>query len=226
MRRIVIPTTYDSDTLEAMKIAFRVCDNRDENIILVSTSEINDSIQSLLFLSADESIDQVKRRRLMQQWSWYRGRRNNTTSWEIVEHHQFGMTPGIGAALAERFRADLVIVPSSVSHSRERVHLALIAAFEKSKCAVMRIPIPLERTKRRGMLRTLLVGDHGGSFPRIIDGIALDIVHHIDEAEIDEHSVRLLVDALSIDLVIQKKGGRRIALTRPSEALDIAVLSV
>lgn len=217
---------YDADTLEAMKIAFRVSGNRDENITLVSTSEIDDSIQSLLFLSAKDAIDQGKRRQLMRQWAWYRGQRNSPASWKIVEHHQFGMTLPIGAALAERFNADLVIVPSSVSHSKERVHKCLIAAFEKSKFPVMRIPIPLERLYKRGMLRTLLVGDHGESFPTVIDGITLDIVHQIEENEVDEQLVRLLVDALGIELVIQKKSGGKSALTRPSDVLDIAVLTV
>ena len=228
MRNILIPTNYERDTFDAIRTASNLVQS-DTNIVLLSATEIGNSIQELLFLSTDCQIDKVRRKSLINRWSRYRGAGNANVSatWLLQEHHQLGISAGIIASVLDRFEIDLVIIPPSLPNSPMQAHRRLISVLEASDCPVMMLPYSLEHQSNSGAIRTLLLSGQGGQIPSHIDALSLDIVHQMEpDSEGSDLLVRLLVDALGIELVIQPKRGSAKTNVRPSDSLGIAVLSV
>lgn len=224
MKNVLIPTTYESDTLEAMKIASRLLGRNDNYIVLLSASDVSDSIQELLFLSSADRIDQSKRTALMKEWIRYKEEHDPDSLWRVMEHHQFIITPPIVDALLERFGAALIIIPDSLRQSREHPHRYLLQLLNGSACPLMLLP-PKTRSNDR-ILRTLLVGEYDDTLVPAIHEMSLDIVHHaVKDSNAD--FLRLLIDALGIELVVQPKNrSGTIKSDQTVSMLGVAVLSV
>lgn len=203
MKNIIITTTYEADTLHALKIAADLKRDGGGNIILLSTSELSDSITDLLFITSQKHIDQDKRTLLLKMWSAFR--EQNNLSLILEEHHQFGMSRAILEQLLERFNADMVIVPLSVQKSKQYIHKFLLKLLHKSECPLMLLPE--EKQLPEAIQRALFLDVFGRPLTPSIQNLPFHIIHQsmVDLEQNEDHSLKLLIEKLKINLIVQTK---------------------
>ncbi|MBT1703912.1 universal stress protein [Chryseosolibacter indicus] len=209
MKNILIATTYQADTLQALKIAADFKRKDEGNIILLSISEVSDSITDLLFLSSHEHIDQNKRSVILSSWNEIK--RQNNFSASLEEHHQFGMSRPILDQLLQRFNADMVIVPLSFQHSKQYIHKLVLKLLHKSECPMMLLPeeqkLPLD------IQRALFLDQVGQPLTSSIQNLPFHIIHQsmVNTEHTEDQSLKILIEKLSINLIVQAKRKSEIA---------------
>ena len=225
MKNILIPTAFESDTLDAMKIASGLLNPFSGNMVLTTVSDLSDSIQELLFLSPDEHVDQRKRMDVIKNWKRYREKRAAALSLGIQEHHQFGLSRPLLNSVLEQFNIDLVIVPASFQGSVIEIHKFFVELLYRSDCPIMLMPF--ESHSGRKVKRALLLDGDDASVLDTIKRLPLDIVHQSLIEDNNTQSLRLLIDALDIELVVQPKR-KYVNIQRDPivVALGVPVLSV
>lgn len=200
MKNILIPTTFEADTLQAMKIAAYMTENKGR-IVLISSSEISDSITELLFLSAKDHINTSKRDALRCAWKEYRI--ENNISMVAEEHHQFGMSRPVMQKLLEGFEADIVIAPPSVQQSKQYIHKLLLKLLHKSDCPLMLLPEKEQATET--LQRALFLDERTHPLSASLQQLPFHVIHQSMIQEHKNQSLNALVDQLNVDLIVQAK---------------------
>jgi hypothetical protein len=206
MKNIFILTQFEADTLQAMKTAAYMSENKG-NIILVTCSEISDSITELLFLSAMYHIDLNKRQDILDKWSVYKAETNIATT--VREHHQFGISRPVIQKLLESFQVDVVIAPLSIQQSKQYIHKLFLKLLHNSNCPLLLLP---EKDQTSEIIqRALFLDANGKSLAPSLQQLPFHVIHQSMIKEYENQSLNVLVDQLRVDLIVQPKRSNEVA---------------
>jgi hypothetical protein len=200
MKNIIILTTYEDDTLEAMKVANDLKRSSAGTIVLISLSETTDSITDLLFLSEKNQKDAAKRARMFVKWSHIE-RDQKIKPMSVQEHVQYGISRPVLIQLLERFNTEMIIVPNSVQQSKSFIHLLFLKLLNKSEFPIMRLPA--EKGSSEEIQRALYLDETGKALAPALQNMPFHIIH---QSMVDrEQSLGNLITKLKINLIVQTR---------------------
>lgn len=200
MNNILIPTVYESDTNHALRIALDVRHNADTEIVLMSISQISDSIMDLLFLSPEDAIDKKKRDEVLNVW---RGEVPTEVASKLKVQHQYGLTGPLAKQILSRYDIGMVIVPQSFRNSKLYVHQHALQLFQKFGCPIMHLPAG--DISYKGIQRALYLDDTKQDSAIPVQQFPFHVIHKsmLKQGE----SIQAIVDRMQIDLIVRDKKG-------------------
>jgi len=200
MKNIIIPTTFENDTIDALKVAADLKRKGSGQIVLISLSEITDSITDLLFLSEKNVQNVGNRDKLFADWSKALDD-FALPKLPIIEHHQYGISRPILIQLLEHFKAEMVIVPNSFLQSKLFIHRLFLRLLNKSEFPVMQLPDDTDGSEE--IQRALYLGENGKTLTPALQGMPFHIIH---QSMVDsEQPLVSVVNALKINLIVKPR---------------------
>lgn len=201
MKNILIPVTFEADTLQAMMIAADMQRYAGGSINLLTISEITDSITDLLFLDVNDSVDRQKRGEVMMLWENMKA--DHEIKADVLEHHRYGLSRPLMKQLLGRLDIDLVIVPVSFQKSREHIHRQTLKLLQESNCPLMMLPS--KSLVYKGILRALYLDQTDKAVTPAVQQFPFHVIHQsmISNGEYD--SIQSVIDKMQIDLIVKGK---------------------
>lgn len=201
MKSILIPTTYEFDTTQALKAAADMYRVQTGEITLFSVSEIPDSITELLFLASYDGVDFQQRETVLQFWHDYQTRQRITAN--VSMHHQHGMTRPVLKHLLNRFNPDLVIIPQSFQQSKQFIHQFTLKLLHQSECPLMLLPA--REFSHKGIQRALYLDEAVKKLAGDVQQYPFHVIHHSMIANAEADSIRSIIEEMQIDLIVKGK---------------------
>ena len=228
MKNILITTTYDVDTFNALKIAADLIRHHKGSVVLLTVSDLSDSITELLFLSARDHVDQEQRQKRLEEWRHFKIQNDvSFDSLDIKEHHQFGFSRPILRQILERFEIDMIIVPHSMQRSRFCIHKVLLKLLNDSQYTLLLLSAEQPSSER--IQRALFLDGSGELLTAEIENMPFHIIHKsmLDQSTWQHQSLKQLIDRHKIDLIVQRKKNRAMArINADLPDLGLPVLTV
>ena len=198
MKTFLIPTTFESDTAKALRLAVNMFTSTSDRIVLLSISQVSDSITDLLFLGSEKPIDLSKRQVILDQWDTIK--KNEETSASLTTHHQYGLSRATFSDILERFNVSMSVVPESFQHSKQHIHQFAMKLLHQSRCPMMLLPATLPG---KSIQRALYVDE----VPEMttVEGYPFHVIHKSMVSEAEYPSIKSMVEALNIDLIVKGK---------------------
>jgi|GEM_PF-2498213 len=200
MKHILIPTTYGSDTVDAMKVAANLATAGECEITLLSISPLPDSITDLLFITKPEHLALEKHDALMRDWQTVQ--QHQSVRPTVNEHHRFGITEPVLKQIMQRLSVDIVVIPPSFQQSTEFAHTLFIRLLRKSHCPAMFLP-QWKNTPEH--LRRALFIDAGKYPGEALESLPFHIIHQSMIRPTEHLSLRQIVENHQIDLIVHGK---------------------
>lgn len=198
MKTFLIPTTFESDTKKALQLAMDMFSSADDRIVLMSISEVSNSITDLLFLGSEKPVDFTKRQVILDYWT--DKRRASTNCGQITTHHQYGLSRSTFNGILERFDVSMSILPESFQQSKQHIHQFALKLLHQSSCPMMLLPAKLSG---KSIQRALYL-DEKTKTPTV-QGYPFHVIHKSMVSEAQYPSVQSMVKELNIDLIVKGK---------------------
>jgi hypothetical protein len=198
MKTFLIPTTFEADTRKALQLAMDMFTSSTDRIVLLSISEVSNSITDLLFLGSQKPVDLEKRQAILDHWAAVK--KQNRNYGEITTHHQYGLSRSTFNAILERFNVSMSVVPESFQHSKQHIHQFMLKLLHQSQCPMMLLPANLPD---KGIQRALYLDEVSES--ATVQGYPFHVIHKSMMSEAEYPSVQSMVEALNIDLIVKGK---------------------
>lgn len=217
MKHILIPTTYGTDTVQAMKVAAGLATADTCEITLLSLSPQPDSITDLLFLSKPEHFALEKHDALLHEWETLQ--QHYSIRVNVHEHHRFGITQPIFSQMLQRIGVDMVVIPPSFQQSTEFTHTQFIRLLRKSHCPAMFLP--LQKRVPEHLRRALLLDQGTNHIGNTLESLPFHIIHQSMIRPDQQLTLRQIVEHHHIDLIVHGK-----ATPRPEHEINTLGLPV
>lgn len=223
MKTFLIPTTFESDTNKAIRVAADMFSSHADRILLFSTSEISNSITELLFLSSSKSVDLGKRQEILDDWSTYK--KKSKLQAELLVHHQYGLSRPVFDTILERFDVTMSVVPESFQQSKEHIHQFTLKLLHQSKCPMMLLPGKLPG---KGIQRALYLDETPEAATATVQAYPFHVIHKSMISKSEYPSVQSMVEGLNIDLLVKGKRieGTTKAVDQEIRSFGLPVLAV
>jgi hypothetical protein len=200
MKHILIPTTYGTDTVDAMRVASNLAIAGECEITLLSISPLPDSITDLLFITKPEHLALDKHDALMRDWQTIQ--QHHAVRTTVNEHHRFGITEPVFKQILQRLSVDMVVIPPSFQQSTEFAHTLFIRLLRKSNCPAMLLP---QRKDAPEHLRRALFIDAGNYPGDTLESLPFHIIHQSMIRPTEHLSLRQIVENHQIDVIVHGK---------------------
>jgi hypothetical protein len=136
MKNILIPTTLQSDTINAIKAAIKSSNAEQCQLILMLITDIPDTYSSSNLLrninqdlsTTQENVLQMCREIILE---------SNTCSLKI--HHQYGISSPLFRNLMEHYAIELTILTPSFKSSKKKINAYCVQIISNSKCPILHI---------------------------------------------------------------------------------------
>ncbi|MFV5684092.1 hypothetical protein ACM55I_01455 [Flavobacterium sp. GB2R13] len=136
MKNILIPTTLQSDTINAIKTAIKSSNGEQCQLILMLLTDIPDTYSSANLLRninqdlsiTQENVFQMCREIILQ---------SNNCSLKI--HHQYGISAPLFRNLMEHFAIELTILTPSFTASKKKINTYCVQIISNSKCPILHL---------------------------------------------------------------------------------------
>lgn len=224
MKNILIPTTYEIDSTDALKVAADICQHSGGGeIILFSISEISDSITELLFLSSKDNIDLNKRDAVLKFWESYSSQHRMNAN--IKFHHQYGLSRPVLEQVIDRFGADMVIIPQSFQLSKNYIHQFALKLFNQCNSPMMLLPP--KNLSYKGIQRALYLDKADLKSPGVVQQYPFHVIHQSMIEKENQEPIRALVERMQIDLIVKgKRKTNACDYEIDSEELGLPILTI
>lgn len=170
MKNLLIPSTLEQDTINAVKIAIQQSKGKNCTIFLVMVSEIPDTYSSASFLRNIKSEMSVSQKNILDTCRELTAASENCS---LKIHHQYGVSAPVMKNLMEHFGIELAILTPSYKNTEKRIHNQFLQILSNCKCPILHLcpnfeeqdlnkAMYLEQTKSRIQIEDLqeLVQDH------------------------------------------------------------------
>lgn len=221
MKTFLIPTTFEADTTKAVQLAIDMFSGSSDRIVLLSISEITNSITDLLFLGSEKPVDLDKRQVILNYWNEVK--KQSDTYGEITTHHQFGLSRPTFNGILERFDVSMSVVPVSFQHSKQHIHQFMLKLLHQSRCPMMLLPANLPD---KSIQRALCLDEVPAPSP--VQGYPFHVIHKSMVSDAQYPSVQSMVEALNIDLIVKGKrvDGAGEPIDQEASAFGLPILAV
>jgi hypothetical protein len=219
MKNILIPTFYAQDTNHALKIAADL-HHAKRDIMLLSLSEVTDSITELLFLSSADAIDHQRKDDVLRCWREHKTMHRIAA--EVKHHHQYGLSRPVLSRLLIHWEIDMIVVPYSFRVSRQHLHQFALRLFHQSGCPMMFLP---DRDHSSNGIQRALFLDDGQPVPSpVVQQYAFHVIHTSMLQE--RGAVKDIVTRMHIDLIVKKKRNATDPYEAETGVLGLPVLMI
>ena len=224
MKNILIPTNFSSDTNHALQVAADMHDLKINEIVLISLTEISDSITELLFLSEKEKNNINSSADVLNFWNRYKTQHNLTANVKV--HSQYGLSRPVFRQLMSRFNIGLAIVPQSFQTSKSYIHQFMLRLLNQCDSPVMLLPAKKEEYK--GIQRALYLDETENARTGMVQEYPFHVIHQSMLEDVGQNSIRSIVDNMKIDLIVKgKRNGNTSSLSDIGVAeLGLPVLTI
>lgn len=134
MKNILVPTTLESDTLNAVKVALHQSKGKECTVYLALISEIPDTDSSTAFLRSMKSVLSISQKNVL------------ASCWELVKmaphcslkiHHQYGISAPMMKNLMKFLAIELAILTPSYKTADKRIHKQFAQILSNCKCPIL-----------------------------------------------------------------------------------------
>lgn len=223
MKTFLIPTTFDEDTNKAAKVAMNMFSSPEDRVVLFSVSDVSNSITDLLFLADAHPVDLTRRQHILDYWSDLK--KDFQVNGNMTTHHQYGLSRPIFESILQRFDVSMSVVPESFQNSKQYIHQFMLKLLHQSNCPMMLLP---QNLPGKGIQRALYLDEIPETRTAMVQGYPFHVIHKSMVSEAEYPSVKSIVEALHIDLIVKGKRveGVTDSMDREVSAFGLPVLAV
>lgn len=235
MKNLLIPSTLDLDTLNAIKVAIQQSKGKNCTIFLALVSEIPDTYSSASLLRSMNSELTSTQKSTLKYCQELIAISQNCS---LKIHHQYGISAPLMKNLIEHLHIELTILTPSFRNSEKRIHNQFTQTLENCKSPILRLSTNFEEqdlTKAMYLEQTkskLQVEDLHKLIPAHFDFRIVSQAKIFNDQN-NEDLESLLNDAIAknkIDLLIETRKPKKIKLktknTNTNENFGLPILSL
>jgi hypothetical protein len=134
MKNILIPTTLQSDTFNAVKTAIKSSNGTPSQLILMLLADIPDTFSSASLLrninqglsATQENVLEMCRKITLE-----------SENCSLKIHHQYGISSPVFKNLMEHFAIGLTIITPSFKSSKKKINTYCVQIISNSKCPIL-----------------------------------------------------------------------------------------
>lgn len=203
MNNILIPTSFEIDTLLALKVAAGLNDPRIKEVTLLRATPVSDSIMELLFPTTPEDKIKLKREQVFKMWAKH-VEQNQLSFTHVKEHHQLALSKPILMQLLDRFSVELVIVPWSYQQSKDYTDRFMLRLLHECKTPLMLLPE--EHETQVGIQRALFLDENVQAPLATIEHLPFHVIYQSMVRTSNMNSLKAMVDNLRINMLVLARG--------------------
>lgn len=236
MKTLLIPTTFQNDTQDAVKAAINYANGMPCTLLLMIVSDIKENYSaSSLLRSLDNKWTNVQEKVLEN----CREIIAENANCKLKVHNQFGVSSPLIKNLLDYHSIELVIIPSSFKNSSLKIHQYCCQILANYKCPILHITTSTEEIH---FSNAIYLENEKSNYPLaniqqlVQQQFSLKIVSQakISSHESNEQLIPLVTEAIAkndIDIIIETRKAEKIRLTKTKsqlidEALGLPVLSI
>jgi len=236
MKNIVIPTTLQADTLNAVKTAIKQSKGQRCSIILLQICDVPDTDSGAFFLRHFKNELTVSQKNVLEASRNLVAVSQHCT---FKLHHQYGVSAPLMRNLLEHLQTGLIILTPSYKSAEKKIHKQFLQIVGNCKCPILHLnsnfeaqdlnkALYLEQTKSRLQAEDLQQLMQGQFDFRIVS--QAKIFENQNVEEINPQLTEAIVKN-EINLLIQTRKPAKIKLSKKdkisiNESLGLPVLSL
>jgi len=236
MKNLLIPTTLEADTVNAVKTAIR--QSKDENctIMLMLVAEVPDTDSAAFFLRTVKSEMTVSQKKVLNE---IRAMINEAGNCTLKIHNQYGVSSPLIKNLIEFHKISLTILTPSFKSSAKKIQVQCMQLLCNCKSPILHLT---ENCNEQDLSKALYLEKNKSRFQAedlqqlILNEFDCKIVSQakIQESQVAEDMTAMLAEAISknkISLLIETRKPEKISFKKKNmstinEVLGLPVLSV
>lgn len=236
MKNILIPTTLQPDTINAVKTAIKQSKRKNCNVILLQVCDVPNTDSSAFFLRSIKNELTVSQKNTLEACRNLVAVSQNCT---FKLQHQYGISAPLLRNLLEHLQASLIILTPSYKNAERKIHKQFLQILSNCRCPILHLnsnfeeqvlnkAMYLEQTKSKLQAADLqhLVQDQFDL--RIVSQATIFEDQNVEEIK-PQLSEAILKN--EINLLIQTRKPEKIKLSRKgksniNESLGLPVLSL
>ncbi|MEN9909950.1 MAG: hypothetical protein RLZZ540_3109 [Bacteroidota bacterium] len=235
MKNLLIPSTLESDTINAIKVAVQQSNGKNCTIFLALVNDIPDTYSSATFLRSMKSDMTASQKNVLE---YCRELITISQNCSLKIHYQYGISTPLMRNLMEHLEIELTILTPSYKNAEKRIHNQFVQILGNCKCPILHLSpnceeydltkaMYLEQTKSKLQIEDLqeLIPDHFNF--RIVSQAKIFSDQNPEDLE------SLLNEAIvknKIDLLIETRKPKKIKLknknTNTNESFGLPILSL
>ena len=134
MKNILIPTTLQSDTINAVKTAINSSNGEQSQLILMLLADIPDTFSSSSLLrNINEGLSNTQENVLLMCRQIILESKNCN----LKIHHQYGISSPVFKNIMEHFTIGLTIITPSFKSSKKKINSFCVQIISNSKCPIL-----------------------------------------------------------------------------------------
>ncbi len=141
MKNLLIPSTLDPDTINAIKIAIQQSNGKKCTLYLALISEIPDTYSTATFLRSMKSDMTASQKNILEYCRELIAISQNCS---LKIHHQYGISAPLMKNLMEHLKIELTIISPSFRNNGKRIHNQFTQILSNSKCPILHLSTNFE----------------------------------------------------------------------------------
>ena len=136
MKNILIPTTFQPDTINAVKTAIKQSKGKNCNVILLQVCDIPDTDSSAFFLRS------IKNQLTVSQKNMLEASRNLvfvSQNCTFKLQHQYGISAPLMRNLLDHLHVGLIILTPSYKKTEKKIHNQFLQILANCKCPILHL---------------------------------------------------------------------------------------
>ncbi len=236
MKNILIPTTLQPDTINAVKTAIKQSKGKNCNVVLLQVCDIPDTDSSSFFIRSIKNELNVSQKTILEAC------RNLVA---VSQHctfklqHQYGISAPVMRNLLEHLHVGLIILTPSYKSAEKKIHNQFLQILSNCKCPILHLnsnfeehelnkAMYLEQNKSKLQaedLQQLVQGQFNFrivSHAKIFEDQSVEEINPELSAAISKNEINLLIQTRKPEKIKLKKSGK----SKVNESLGLPVLSL
>ncbi|MGO4771876.1 universal stress protein [Flavobacterium sp. W22_SRS_FK3] len=136
MKNFLIPTTFEIDTISAVKSAINQAKNTNCEIILMMVSDTPDSFSSAQFLREMRTELTKSQKEVLETCRYII---EHTANCKLKVHNQYGLSVSVFKGIIDAFDVKLVVLTHSYKQETKRIHQYLVKLAGNQKCPILHL---------------------------------------------------------------------------------------
>lgn len=136
MKNLLIPSTLEEDTINAIKIAIQQSKGKSCTIFLALISEIPDTFSSASFLRSIKSEMSASQRNVLESC---RQLIESSKNCSLKVHHQYGISAPLMRNLMGHLNIELAILTPSYKNTERKIHNQFLQILANCKCPILHL---------------------------------------------------------------------------------------
>ncbi|WP_447635110.1 hypothetical protein [Flavobacterium microcysteis] len=136
MKNLLIPSTLEQDTINAIKVAIQQSKGKSCTVFLTLVSEIPDTYSSATFLRNIKSDMSISQKNILDDCRDLIAATQNCT---LKIHNQYGISAPVMKNLMEHLNIELTILTPSYKSTERRIHNQFLQILANCKCPILHL---------------------------------------------------------------------------------------